>query len=248
MEKKIIITGVTGLIGKALTNEFLSDYQIVGMSRNPEKYQALFPEAVTLTGWDGKSADNLLPELTGTYAIINLAGEPVAGKRWSPKQKQKIVYSRTQTVKAVFDAVRKAENKPFAVLQGSATGYYGISEQQIFTEQCPKGDGFLAETTEKWEMTAKAENISGIRMPILRTGVVLSRNGGALPKLLKPFDFYLGGTVGSGRQWISWVHIKDYTRAVRFLLENEQANGVYNITAPMPVTVKTMINTAGKVL
>lgn len=245
---KIIITGITGLIGKRLSKELANSFDIIGLTRNPAKHNTEFSDNIRLLKWDAKTGDDWFRELTGEYAIINLAGEPIAGKLWTKQQKEKIISSRINSVHAVDDAISRAENDPVVVIQASATGFYGQHPDYTFTESDDAGKGFLADTTVKWEEAAKKIHGKNIRMPVLRTGVVLSKHGGALPQLLKPFNFLAGGYIGNGRQWLSWIHIQDHIRAIEFLLRNEKADGVYNLTAPEPVRMKYLTKTAGKIL
>ncbi len=245
---KIIITGITGLIGRAFTGLMKDHYELIGLSRSPSKHQNSFPSGVKLLEWDSETPGEWQDQLSGEYAILNLAGEPIAGTKWTKSQKEKIISSRIKATRAVVEAVKNADNKPKAVLQGSANGYYGQSDNEIFTEQSPPGKGFLAGVTKQWEEASSELKNMDIRVPVLRTGFVLSREGGALPQLLKPFDFYLGGHIGSGKQWISWIHIEDHVRAIRFLLQHETANGPFNLCAPNPVQMKVLTKTAGKIM
>lgn len=245
---RLIITGVTGLIGKNLATTLSHDYDIIGLTRNPGKAQAHFSDDIKLIRWDGKTPDNWQNYLQGDYALINLAGEPIAGGRWTQKQKEKIINSRIEAAQALTKAIESADIPPKVVIQASATGFYGQHPEQEFTEESSPGSGFLSEATQKWEEAANQIKEKNIRMPVVRTGVVLSMESGALPQLLMPFRFYAGGYIGSGKQWVSWIHIRDEIKAIKFLLENENADGIYNLTAPQPVTMKTLARTAGKTL
>ncbi|MGM0612577.1 MAG: TIGR01777 family oxidoreductase [Bacteroidota bacterium] len=244
----VIITGITGLIGHNLANEFAKTHQVFGLTRNPDKARHLFPENVKLISWDAKTSNGWQEYLSGDYAIINLAGEPIAGKRWTRSQQEKIINSRLNSVTAVSEGIKNATDKPQVVIQASANGYYGQDPEKTFTEQDNPGSGFLAYTSKKWEEAAQQIKASGVRMPVIRTGIVLSKEGGALPELLKPFHFYAGGYLGNGQQWMSWIHIHDHIQAVKFLLENQSADGPYNLSAPEPVKMKTLIKTAGRIL
>lgn len=248
MNMKVIITGITGLIGQNLAKELAKDYQIIGLTRNPEKASHLLPENTKLIAWDAQTSKGWQEHLSGDYAIINLAGEPIAGKRWSSSQKEKIINSRLNSVNAIAEGIEHASDKPSVVIQASANGYYGQDPEKTFTEEDKAGNGFLAYTTKKWEEAAHRIKTSGVRMPLLRTGIVLSIEGGALPQLLKPFDFYAGGYVGNGQQWMSWIHIHDHIKAIKFLMENQKADGPYNLSAPEPVKMKTLTRTAGQIL
>lgn len=245
---KLIISGITGLIGRHLSHRLQNDYEIIGLTRSPEKHRKEFASAIKLEAWDARTSEGWAHHLSDEYAIINLAGEPIAASRWTASQKRRIIDSRINSVAAITEAIQKANNRPKVIVQGSATGYYGQSPDEEFTEDSGPGTGFLAETTVRWEEATSDIKKADIRMPLLRTGVVLSTGGGALPSLLLPFRFMAGGYIGSGKQWLSWIHLEDEIRAIQFLLEHETADGPFNLTAPNPVTMKTMTKTAGKVL
>ncbi|MFO8087011.1 MAG: TIGR01777 family oxidoreductase [Bacteroidales bacterium] len=243
----IIITGITGLIGSNLAHRLKEKHTIIGLTRNPQKHKESF-SGIDLHYWDGKSSQHWGHLLRDNYAIINLAGEPIAKKPWSRSQKAKIIESRIHSVEAIYEAITKSSTKPAVVIQGSATGFYGQDKHHTFTENDDPGTGFLAHTTTLWEQTAEKISSLGVRMPVIRTGIVLAKEGGALKPLLKPFDFFLGGHIGSGQQWMSWIHLEDHIRAIQFLLEHSKANGPYNLTAPNPVQMKKLTKTAGKIL
>ena len=189
----------------------------------------------------------------GADAIVNLAGENIAGehffpKRWTGKRKQLILQSRLEAGHAITNAVQLASKKPSVVIQSSAIGYYGPLGVEAVDEKAPPGNDFLAMTCVTWEAsTAEVEKL-GIRRVVIRTGVVLSAKGGALSRLMLPFKFYVGGPLGSGQQVYSWIHIADQVGAIRFLIENPTAHGVFNLTAPYPLTNAAFARTLGKIL
>lgn len=240
---RIIITGGTGLIGSALTKQLTQNgYQVIVLSRNPSKYT--FPQGATGAKWDAKSVEQLIPLFAEPIdGVIHLLGENIAGNgllptRWTDERKKRIIDSRVDSGKALTEAIRQAEHKPSVFLQSSAVGYYGTHEgDYAFDESMPSGNDFLADVCVQWEdSTAMLEEI-GIRRVILRTGVVLDMEGGALPSLVMPYKYFIvGGPVGSGEQWIPWIHHEDEVRAIAYLLENETAVGAYNLSAPNPVT------------
>lgn len=246
---RVIITGGTGLIGRAVAADLLRDqHEVIVLSRRPAQHQSQMPPGVRLETWDGRSAAGWGALVDGADAIINLAGAGIADERWSRKRKELIVQSRVQAAQAVVEAVRAAPRKPAVVLQASAVGYYGPRQDEMVVEASPAGQDFLAQVAQEWEKAVAPIRASGVRLIIMRTGLVLSREGGALPQLLRPFKFMAGGPMGSGEQWYSWIHITDQVRAMRFLLENPHAEGVYNLTAPAPVTNQVFANTLGHVL
>lgn len=245
---KIILIGATGFIGQQLVKQLEpKNYQLTIVSRDKAKPERLFAKRHNFAEWDGKDVPTLMAIISGSDAVINLAGESIAGGRWTGKRKQQILNSRIQSTLAVVKAINKAENKPEVLLQASAIGFYGADPVRIFDESANAGKGFLAEVTAKWEQAAQGLDKS-VRLVFLRTGVVLDSEGGALPQMMAPFKFGVGGHIGSGRQWFSWIHIDDEVRAIEFLLENDKASGAFNLTAPEPVTMKEFSRKLGKAL
>jgi uncharacterized protein len=233
---RVIITGGTGLIGTTLARDLVADgHEVIALSRKPSEREA--PAGVKLEKWDAKTGDSWHKFITADTAIVNLAGAGIADERWSEERKRIIVDSRVNAAEAVIHAIEKSTEKPNVVIQSSAVGYYGPSGDDILTEDSPAGEDFLAEVCVQWEDAIKpVYEQHNIRTVIIRTGVVLSLEGGAFPKQLLPFRLYAGGPIGSGQQWFPWIHIKDEVRAIRFLIDNEDASGVYNLSAPHPVT------------
>lgn len=238
---RIIITGGTGLIGRALSAELVqAGYEVIILSRNPGR-RSVIPQGVTVAGWDGQTDRGWIELAEGAMAIVNLAGESLAGKslmtmRWTPKRKREILSSRVQAGSAVVDAVRNAEHKPLLIVQASAVGYYGPRGNELITEGEGAGQDFMADICVNWEAsTALVENL-GVRRVVIRLGIVLSREGGALPKQIVPFRLFIGGPIGSGQQGYPWVHISDVCRAIRFLIETPSAKGIFNLCSPQPVT------------
>ena len=251
---KIVVSGGTGLIGKMFTQDLAGDgHDVVVLSRSPKKYGDMFGENVRLVYWDGRSAGEWVSHIDGADAVVNLAGESISGSgflpdRWSTEKKQRILESRLTAGEALTKAVEAADSKPDVLLQASAVGYYGSTGDELITESSPPGDDFLALVTVDWEASTEAVEALGVRRAIARIGLVLSTEDGALPRLLLPSRLFAGGWFGSGKQWWPWVHIKDTIRALRFLIENDAANGPYNITAPNPVTNRDFGKALGQAL
>jgi NAD dependent epimerase/dehydratase family enzyme len=266
---RAVITGATGLIGRALCEKLCRDYEIIALSRNPEKSR--LGQNVTVVQWDAKSQGEWARHIDGAYGVINLAGESIASGRWTPVKKQRILESRLNATNAIVEAISSAKQKPQVLIQASAIGFYGKSHQssmppeawmrekllsgksfhfhfEFSTESSTKGNGFLADVCEQWEQAAKPVEAVGTRLVIIRTGTVLSRDGGALPHMIKPFKIFLGGYPGSGQQWISWITIDDEVSAIRFLLENQGLSGSFNLIAPSTLTMKFFCQTIGRAL
>jgi uncharacterized protein len=248
---RVVITGGSGLIGRALARELgKAGHDAVVLTRDPGKVGPL-PPGVRVAAWDGKTSAgwvSLLGEAPGGTAIVHLAGESIASGRWTADKKKRIRDSRVESGHAVLQALREAAVKPRALLQGSAVGYYGPRGDEAIREDAVPGDDFLAEVCKEWEAsTAEAEAL-GVRRALLRTGVVLAREGGALPKMALPFKMMAGGPLGSGRQWFPWIHLDDEVGAIRFLLEREDAKGPFNLTAPNPVTNRELTRLLAGVL
>lgn len=250
---RVIITGGSGLIGRALIDNLATDgHEVIFLSRSPGRVSDL-PENVRAAGWDSRSADGWAELADGATAIVNLASENLAGDhflpdRWTAKKRQRIRQSRLEAGHAVVDAVRRVDDKPQVVIQSSAVGYYGTHENGEITEDYPSGDDFLASVARDWEESTAPVEEHGVRRAIIRTGMVLSTEGGSFPRLVVPYRLFVGGPYGSGRQWWSWIHLQDEVRAIRFLIEHPDAQGPFNLVAPEPVQNRTFGKTLGKVL
>jgi uncharacterized protein (TIGR01777 family) len=233
---RVLITGGSGLIGRALAvNLVRNGNEVIILSRRPERVTGL-PAGVSTRWWDGHTIEGWNSLADGTDAIVNLAGENISSGRWTKERKRRILESRLNAGRAVVQAVEAAAHKPRIIVQASGVGYYGPCGSEEITEETQSGHDFLARLAVEWEAsTAPLEGL-GIRRVIIRTGVVLSTAGGALPRLLLPFRFFSGGRLGSGQQWFPWIHIADEVGAIRFLIENEKASGPFNLTSPTPLT------------
>ena len=244
-----LITGGTGLIGRALINSLVADgHTVTVLSRSPQKHQSSLPAGVNVVKWDGASAEGWGHLIDSVDAIVNLAGEGIADGRWSEERKQRILQSRGYAGKALVEAIRSATKKPKVFIQSSAVGYYGASDETPLSEKSVAGKDFLGKVCSDWEASSVALEKMGVRRAVIRTGIVLSTKGGAFPKLLLPFYFFAGGPIGNGKQYFPWIHIDDQVRAIRFLLENEKARGVFNLAAPNPPTNKEFVQKLGKAM
>lgn len=248
MAKRVIISGAAGFIGRALCRAMGNDYEIVALSRDATRSAGVIGEYAKVLEWDARTASVWDRQVEGAYAIINLAGENLADVRWTQSRKASIMQSRTNSASAIVDAVSGARSKPAVVIQASAVGYYGSRGGEQLTEDSGLGSGFLADVCRRTESMAARVERSGVRYVALRSGLVLAREGGVLPRFMKPFRFFLGGTLGSGRQWVSWITLEDEIRAIRFLMEEPGLKGPFNLTAPDPVTMRQFSRTLGQVL
>jgi len=244
----VVIAGGSGLIGSSLITELLqARHEVIVLSRRPENVHAIFPEA-HVEFWDAKTSDSLVNIFDGAGFVINLTGESIAAKRWSPIQKQKILSSRIDSTRAIVDAIEQTYHRPSVLLNASAVGYYGHVPDGEVTEAYPKGRGFLSNVCEQWEMEAQRAQEFGVRVVLLRTGIVLDKNEGAVHKLLLPFRMFIGGPLGNGKQWFPWIHMQDEVNAILYALEHEQIAGAINLSAPESVRLSDFCNVIGKVL
>lgn len=242
-----LITGGSGLIGQSFTKWMLHNHhQIWILSRNPDS--ANLPAGVKGVQWDGKTTTGWLNIFESMDAVINLAGENIGGGLWTEKRKKRILDSRVLAGRAITEAFQLAKNRPGVLVQASAVGIYGVEFDEVLPETAPAGKDWLAGVAREWEASTDEVSDLGVRRVTIRTGLVLSQRGGVLPKLLLPFRLMVGGKMGSGRQWMPWIHIMDEVRAIQYLLELNTARGVYNLAAPNPVTNAEFSKIASRVL
>ena len=237
---RVIMTGGSGLIGRNLAIDLVKDgHEVIVLSRNPERQRGKLPPEVRLERWDGRSAEGWGHLVEQAGAILNLAGENLGERRWSEARKRVIIESRVRAgqavTKAIAQAVARAGRKPDVLIQSSGVGYYGFHADEIITEESPAAQDFMSHICQQWEPPTAPVEEMGVRRVVVRNGVVLSQEDGVLPRMLMPFYFFVGGPLGNGQQWISWIHMKDEIAALRFLIANPQASGVYNLTSPYPV-------------
>jgi len=236
----ILISGASGLIGTALSSQLRdAGHTVYPLSRRdtgqpfywrPEKGIILFDDSIRLD------------------AVINLAGENIAEGRWNKIRKKRIVDSRIDSTRLLSDKLSSLAHRPDVFISGSAIGFYGSRGDEIMDETSSHGTGFLAEIGTAWEDATRAAEDAGIRTVHIRTGIVLSPRGGVLKKMLLPFRFGLGGVIGDGRQYMSWISIDDEVNAISFLLQNTELSGPFNLVAPAPVTNREFTRKLGKVL
>ncbi len=232
----IAITGASGLIGRALIGILREEgHTITAFSRKPDIHKAQFPQ-VRWVRWNPNDTVGMARVLKEADAVVNLMGENIASSRWTEKRKKALYESRVANGKALASALRAAEPRPAVLIQASAVGYYGARGDEPVDENTPPGDDFLARLCVDWEASTALVEELGMRRAIIRTGIVLSTQGGALPRLMLPIKLGVGGPLGNGKQWMPWIHITDEVKAIAFLIANENASGPFNLTAPKPVT------------
>ncbi|MCB9078408.1 MAG: TIGR01777 family protein [Anaerolineaceae bacterium] len=245
---RVLITGGTGTIGRRLTDLLLKEgYEVTILSRKALK-PARLPTKVTFLQWDGKTAKGWGNHLDAVDAVVNLAGAGIADERWTAERKKLILNSRVNAGQAVVEAFELVSQKPQVLIQASGVNYYGMDQEKAFTEADGPGHDFLAEVCIHWEAATAPVEAMGVRRVIIRTGAVLDPAEGALPKLAMPVRFFIGGPLGSGRQWLSWIHYADEIGAIKFLIETEAARGPINLTSPQPVRNKELAQAIGRVL
>lgn len=246
-----LITGGSGLIGTALTKALLAnDHRVTILTRqqNPS-----LPEGAVAQLWNGKTPEGWAHLVSEVDAVVNLAGENLAGQgplptRWTESRKQVIRQSRIAAGQALVQAIDGATKLPQVLVQASGIGYYGTTGDEPIDEEVSAGTDFLAKLAVDWEASTSPVEDKGVRRVIIRTGAVLSVNGGALPKLLLPYRMFVGGPVGSGRQFLPWIHIDDEVDAIRFLIDQTSAEGAFNLCAPSPVINREFGNVLGRVM
>ena len=245
----ILVAGGTGLLGRAITRELIRlNHFVILLSRNPKKAELLFPPALRIAAWDGYTVGPWIKYLDDVEAVINLAGESIGEKRWSSEQKERLRTSRVQATRTLVSAVGKMKKKPRTFISASGVGYYGNVSDGDVTEKSPSGADHLAEVCYFWEREAMKAERHKMRVVLLRSGVVLSKYGGALKRMLLPFRLFVGGPLGSGRQWFPWVHIDDAVAGFVQAIFNKKLSGPVNLAAPGSTTMAEFCTALGRAL
>jgi uncharacterized protein (TIGR01777 family) len=238
---RVLVTGSTGFIGSALVNALDQrgdDVVRLGRGRGKGDGPTWNPDAGTMSS----------AALDGVDAVVHLAGEGIAAKKWTPEQKRRIAESRVKSTTLLVRTIAERETRPAVLVSGSAVGYYGDRGDEVLDESSTSGDGFLADVARQWEAAAQPAADAGIRLVTIRTGIVLDPRGGALEQMLRPFRLGLGGRVASGRQWMSWIALEDAVGAILHAVDHASLQGPVNLTAPNPVTNSEFTKTLGNVL
>jgi uncharacterized protein len=251
---KVAVTGATGFVGSRLVERLQTEgHQIIALSRNAAKARQVFPTAtfpsVEIVEYTPLASGPWQQSLSGCDAVVNLAGEPLAEQRWTPEHKQRVIDSRRIGTEKIVEAIVQAQPRPQVLINASAIGYYGTSETATFDETSPAGNDFLADVCKQWETAATPVQESGVRLVILRIGIVLGM-GGAIAKMLTPFKLFAGGPIGTGRQWFSWIHRDDLVSLILTALTTPSPttpslSGTFNATAPTPVKMADFCSQLG---
>jgi uncharacterized protein len=252
---KVVIAGGSGFLGRPLAEIYAEDgHQVTNLTRRlapaASEYEAgTGLPGITHVGWnpDG-STGPWAAAIDGADLVVNLSGESIAARRWSPEQKKKIRESRVSATRSLVAAIRGATRPPGVLISGSAVGYYGPRGNEPITEHEAPGNDFLAETAVAWEHEARSAEGTGVRVAVVRTGVVIERGGGALPRMMTPVKLFAGGPIGSGRQYVPWIHRADWLELVRWLAKTPQARGPFNATAPEPVPNRVFMKALARAL
>lgn len=247
MSVKLVIAGASGFIGSVLVQRLWQRGDaLVLLSRKPRPPTA-GPNTKWLV-WEPGVAGGWEESIDGADGVVNLAGEGIAEKRWTERQKEIIRSSRIDSTRALVHAIAKAKAKPKFLINASAVGYYGARGEETLTEESAPGKDYLAGVCVAWEEEARKAQDHGLRVALVRTGIVLAKGKGALAKMVPPFKFFVGGPLGSGKQWMPWIQIEDEIGLILFLMENANAQGSFNATSPNPVTMEEFCRVLGKVL
>ncbi|OQW30140.1 MAG: epimerase [Nitrospira sp. SG-bin1] len=246
---KIVVTGGTGFIGRALCLALIQGgHRVSILTRNAVTASRLLEPNMTAVEWSGRDRGPWEQVLEGVDAVINLAGAPIADARWTDSRKQLIADSRVLTTRFLVEALSRCSSKPAIFISASGIGYYGASDDRRLDEGAPRGHGFLADLCLAWEAEALRAAEFGTRVVLLRTGMVLEQDGGALAKMVLPFKLYAGGPIMPGNQWVSWIHRRDHIGLIQWALTTPTVSGPINAVAPEPVRMNTFCEVLGHVL
>lgn len=244
----VLIFGGTGFIGRNLTEELLTNgYQVYVVTRNSQKATNQLGNKIQVIEWDNSSPLSSIYKLDQIDVVINLAGVSIGNRRWTNSVKEEIVASRIRITEAIVTSINDGTIQPKVLINASAVGYYGLRADEEITESDEVGQDFLAQVCRDWENEAYKVQNNLTRVVTIRIGVVLG-NEGALNRMALPFKFYIGGPLGKGNQWLSWIHIQDLTSMIRFIIEHQELAGPINAVAPDSVRMRDFSRTLGKVL
>ena len=246
---RIVVSGGTGFIGRPLSASLCqAGHRVTLLTRRKEAAQRLCGSTVTVVEWNGREAGAWEQCLEGTDAVIHLAGAPIADGRWTDGRKRLLTESRVLTTRLLVEAMSCRSSKPMTLVSASGIGYYGANDDRVLDEGAARGQGFLADLCLAWEAEALRAAEFGVRVVMLRTGMVLERDGGALQKMLVPFRLFVGGPIMPGTQWVSWIHRRDHIGLIQWLLTTPRVSGPVNAVAPEAVTMNRFCEVLGRVL
>lgn len=245
----IIVTGGTGFIGEALVEYLLQErHSVTVLTRSKDRGRRTLPPSAACVEWNPGTPGTWEKAFETVDGVVNLAGASIAGGRWTASRKRLIRDSRLRATRAVVEALGRYASKPCVLVNASGVGYYGPRNGQPVVEEEAAGSGFLADLCVEWEREARRAETFGVRVVRLRFGMVLERDGGALPNMVRPFRLFVGGPVQPGTQWVSWIHRRDIIGLIHWALTNDRVTGAVNATAPEPVTMRHFCDHLGSVL
>lgn len=251
-EKRIVVVGATGEIGRALSQHILqmADYELVVFSRDPDRAKTLVPGAIEYVAWQPEEIGAWASAIDGAYAVVNLAGAPAFGTKWTSEYRKQLRENRIMIAQGLVRAMEQASVKPQVYINGSSVGSYGFTtsnDKEVNEETTPDNDSYAKESLEVEQEAKKAEH-SGIRTVLLRTSFVIDRNGGGLPQMAQSMRRYMGGVILPGSQWMPWIHIDDEVHIILKAIADERVRGPINATAPDVPTNRTFMKTMGNIL
>ena len=245
----VVVAGGTGFIGRALCRSLVQKgHRVTILTTHGRAASQVVGPSVTAVEWNGRDGGVWERSLEGADAVINLAGAPIADGRWTSARKRLLTESRVQLTRCLVEAIPQRSAKPRVLISASGIGYYGPNDDVVLTETAPRGEGFLADLCVEWERAAGRASEFGTRVVLLRTGMVLEGDGGALPKMLLPFRLFVGGPIMPGTQWVSWIHRDDHIGLIEWALETPTVSGPINAVAPEPERMRAFCATLGRVL
>jgi uncharacterized protein len=249
---KVAIAGATGFVGSRVVEVLHKQgHQILVLTRNGDRARRVFPQLafpnLEIVSYTPTQSGDWQQAISGCRGVINLAGAPIADERWTVQRKQEILESRQLSTRKLVEAIANAPVKPQVLINTSAIGYYGTSETAVFDETSPAGNDFLAGVCQAWESEAEQVKAAGVRLVVLRLGIVLGM-GGAIAKMLLPFRLFAGGPLGSGQQWFSWIHQDDVANLMLQALTQSQMQGTFNATSPNPVRMNQLCQVLGEII
>lgn len=245
----IVLSGGTGFIGRPLCALLCQEgHHVTLLTKRKDEAQRLCGSTVTAAEWNGREVGAWEFCFEGADVVINLAGAPIADGRWTDARKQLLMESRVLSTRLLVDALSRCPTKPRTLVSASGIGYYGTSDDRVLDEGAARGQGFLADLCLAWEAEALRATEFGVRVVMLRTGMVLEQDGGALPKMLLPFRLFAGGPIMPGTQWVSWIHRRDHIGLIKWALTTPSVSGPVNAVAPEAVTMKQFCGLIGRVL